>query len=39
MVKTNYKNLTGFITIKKLNKRQVYWAGILKILQTQSIEV
>ena len=23
IVKTDYKNLTGFLTIKKLNKRQV----------------
>ena len=26
MVKTDYKNLTGFLTIKELNKRQVRWA-------------
>ena len=25
----NYKNLTGFLTIKKLNYRQVKWAEIL----------
>jgi len=29
MVKTDYKNLTGFLTIKKLNQRQVRWAEML----------
>ena len=24
MVKTDYKNLTGFLTIKELNQKQVY---------------
>jgi hypothetical protein len=25
----DYKNLTGFLTIKKLNQRQIRWAEIL----------
>jgi len=29
MVKTNHKNLIGFLTIKELNWRQVRWAEIL----------
>ena len=29
MVKTDYKNLTGFLTIKELNRRQVRWAEML----------
>ena len=29
VVKINYKNLTGFLTIKELNKRQVYQAETL----------
>ena len=29
MVKTDYKNLTGFLTTKKLNKRQVRWVKTL----------
>ena len=28
-MKTNYKNLTGFLTIKELNRRQVYQVEIL----------
>jgi hypothetical protein len=29
IVKTDYKNLTGFLTTKELNQRQVKWAEIL----------
>jgi len=29
MVKTDYKNLIGFLITKKLNRRQVKWAEIL----------
>ena len=29
MVKTDYKNLMGFLTIKELNRRQVRWAEML----------
>ena len=29
IIKTDYKNLTGFLTTKKLNQRQVRWAEIL----------
>ena len=29
MVKTDYKNLTGFLITKELNRRQVRWAEIL----------
>jgi hypothetical protein len=29
IIKTDYKNLTGFLTIKELNQRQVKWAEIL----------
>jgi len=29
MVKTDYKNLTGFLIIKELNQKQVRWAEIL----------
>ena len=29
MVKTDYKNLIGFLIIKKLNQRQVRWAEML----------
>jgi len=29
VVKTDHKNLTGFLTIKELNYRQVKWAEIL----------
>jgi len=29
MVKIDYKNLIGFLIIKKLNQRQVRWAEIL----------
>ena len=29
MVKTDYKNLIGFLTTKELNQRQVRWAEIL----------
>jgi len=29
MVKTDYKNLIGFLIIKELNWRQVRWAKIL----------
>ena len=29
VVKTDYKNLTGFLTIKELNCKQVKWAKIL----------
>ena len=29
IVKTDYKNLMGFLTIKELNQRQVKWAEIL----------
>ena len=29
MVKTDYKNLTGFLTTKELNRRQVWWAETL----------
>ena len=29
IIKTDYKNLTGFLTTKKLNYRQVRWAEIL----------
>jgi len=29
IVKTDYKNLIGFLTIKELNRRQVRWAKIL----------
>ncbi len=28
-VKTDYKNLTGFLTIKELNRQQVRWAEML----------
>ena len=28
-VKTNHKNLTGFLTIKELNKQQMRWAEML----------
>ena len=26
VVKTDYKNLTGFLTIKELNKKYIRWA-------------
>jgi len=29
MVKTDYKNLMGFLITKELNQRQVRWAEIL----------
>ena len=29
IVKIDYKNLTGFLTIKELNRRQVRWAETL----------
>jgi len=29
VVKTNYKNLIGFLITKKLNQRQVRWAEML----------
>ena len=29
IIKIDYKNLTGFLTIKELNQRQVRWAEIL----------
>jgi len=29
VVKTDYKNLTGFLIIKELNQRQVRWAEML----------
>ena len=29
VVKTDYKNLTSFLTTKKLNKKQVRWAEML----------
>jgi hypothetical protein len=29
IIKTDYKNLTGFLTTKELNQRQVRWAEIL----------
>jgi len=29
VVKIDYKNLTGFLTIKELNQRQVRWAEML----------
>jgi len=29
MVKTDYKNLTSFLIIKELNRRQVKWAEML----------
>jgi len=29
MVKTDYKNLIGFLIIKELNQRQVRWAEML----------
>ena len=29
IIKTDYKNLTGFLTIKKLNYRQVRWVKML----------
>ena len=29
IVKTDYKNLTGFLTTKKLNYRQVKWVKML----------
>ena len=29
IIKTDYKNFTGFLTIKKLNQRQVKWAEML----------
>ena len=29
IIKTDYKNLTGFLTIKELNRRQVQWAETL----------
>jgi hypothetical protein len=29
IIKTDYKNLMGFLTIKELNRRQVRWAEIL----------
>ena len=29
MVKTDYKNLTGFLIIKELNQRQVRWVEML----------
>jgi len=28
-VKTDYKNLTGFLTIKKLNRQQIRWVEML----------
>ena len=28
-VKTDYKNLTGFLTTKELNRQQVKWAEML----------
>ena len=43
MVKTDYKNLTGFLIIKELNRRQVRWAEMLieyyfKIQHTKGID-
>ena len=43
IVKTDYKNLIGFLIIKELNKRQVRWAEMLieyyfKIQHTKGIE-
>ena len=43
MVKTDYKNLIGFLIIKKLNQRQVKWAEMLieyyfKIQYTKGID-
>ena len=29
IIKTDYKNLTGFLTTKELNYRQVRWAKML----------
>src|SRR5277367_3112978 len=29
IIKTDYKNLTGFLTTKELNRRQVRWVEIL----------
>jgi len=29
IIKTDYKNLTGFLIIKELNKKQVKWAEML----------
>jgi hypothetical protein len=29
IIKTDYKNLIGFLTTKKLNRRQVKWVEIL----------
>ena len=29
IIKTDYKNLTGFLTIKELHQRQVKWVKIL----------
>jgi hypothetical protein len=29
IIKIDYKNLTGFLTTKELNQRQVRWAKIL----------
>ena len=29
IVKTDYKNLTGFLTTKEFNKRQIWWAETL----------
>ena len=29
MIKTDYRNLMGFLTIKELNQKQVRWAEIL----------
>ena len=29
IVKTDYKNLTGFLTTKELNRRQVWWVKTL----------
>jgi hypothetical protein len=29
IIKIDYKNLTGFLTTKELNRRQVKWAEIL----------
>jgi len=43
MVKTDYKNLIGFLIIKELNQRQVRWAEMLieyyfKIQYTKGID-
>jgi len=43
MVKTDYKNLIGFLTMKELNQQQVRWAKILveyyfKIEHTKGID-